>query len=430
MKTLDVDLFLITSSALTTFETPQKKNISIQQKKSPTSVLDITSLEENTSPPDTNTTTSNPINKLSKQQTFARLTDKTVLTSKNTIEEKGPPPKYTESLSPLDKSNPPSSNSNSSRPKIITHITLPPKPKTTKSPPLSTLPIQTPKSKSLNTAPPIIRPSHHTKPSSGKKLPPVPIDSYLNVLQNICRNKTVAIDFYEYSRHELSHFYHTTTEELNEIFNDIPTLTLQHDKLAINNLRCFCRFNNIHDLSEWSDKITFNSLQMNVTEIFKKGKMYRADYYGNKYTPPPLPQQSPQPKSYDTEETYQPSPKNNNFPPPLPKHHYVSSDSDEDTPRISHNHQPSSPNFNLTIHQTYHDSPNSPNSNHSQNSTYSPTSDIDIFNHDFEDQHNLAYYDGMEQQLHMTPYNEHDLDMAYGQGRHDEYNYLHNGREN
>ena len=53
----------------------------------------------------------------------------------------------------------------------------------------------------------------------------------------------------------------------------------------------------------------------------------------------------------------------------------------------------------------------------------------DPFNQDYECQHDQTFIDGMEQQLHMTPYNEDDLHLAYGNGRHDEFNYIYNNEQ-
>jgi len=67
------------------------------------------------------------------------------------------------------------------------------------------------------------------------------------------------------------------------------------------------------------------------------------------------------------------------------------------------------------INQTHHDLP--PDSPSFQ-------TEINPFNHNYNCQYQQDFIDGMDQQLHQTPYNNDELHMAYGQGRDDKYDYL------
>ena len=89
---------------------------------------------------------------------------------------------------------------------------------------------------------------------------------------------------------------------------------------------------------------------------------------------------------------------NSPSPPKLPPHQTI-------VPIINNTYNNSSPSYSISSEKS------------------SQTTIDDPFNQDYQCQYEQEFIDGMEQQFELTPYDSEDLNVAYGQGRNDEYNY-------
>lgn len=221
--------------------------------------------------------------------------------------------------------------------------------------------------------------------------------SYLYILQQICSNPTASL--FSVKTDNYKSFFKLNTQQLQDIFtkittelSEIPSInlkTISSDIKILLLLHHFCKYHKLPNLKNHVDILLIKFLQnWNKDSTANESMTSSKNESPTKYT------------------------NSNNS-----TIHYIT-DSDDDLPHNSPQNLP--PNITPIINQTYHN-----NSDHSSNQSYRhsppPSPSSDLFNRDYQCQYDQEFINGMEQQLHMTPYNEDDLHLAYGQGRHEKY---------